>query len=67
MTDELIKLVGEYEEAKELRHKAWSKIPKNCPFYEMAPKEYDDYESAYNTVRDKAVEIAECVAKNIEG
>ena len=59
MTDELFKRLKEYEQAKIVRQEAWEKIPKNCPFYEMAPAEYDNYESAYNHARDKAVEIAD--------
>ena len=59
MTDELFKRLKEYEQAKILKDEAWKKIPKNCPFYEMAPDEYDNYESAYNHTRDKAVEIAD--------
>jgi len=59
MTDELFKRLKEYEQAKILKDEAWKKIPKNCPFYEMAPDEYDNYEFAYNHARDKAVEIAD--------
>lgn len=45
MDEELLELLAACERARIYREEAWKDIPKNCPFYEMAPEKYDHYEA----------------------
>ena len=43
MDEELLELLAACVQARIHREEAWKDIPKNCPFYEMAPEKYDHY------------------------
>ena len=45
MDEELLELLATCVQARISREEAWKDIPKNCPFYEMAPEKYDHYEA----------------------
>ncbi len=54
--------IKKYKEAQLARDKAFANIPKGAPFYEMAPKQWDEYNMCLNQVYDIALLIANIVA-----
>jgi hypothetical protein len=57
------KLIENYLELRALAEKARAAIPRDCPFYEMAPDKYDAWDRAYRGMCEAARGIAEHVVE----
>ena len=52
-------LLENHKRLRQQAKEAWERIPKNCPFYEMAPELYDSFECASEEFKRNAVKIVD--------
>lgn len=61
LSDECESFLNKYRTQKMAVETAWNAIPKNCPFYEMAPEEYDSHSYEHKEMCSLALKLAECL------